>query len=105
MKWLLLYSVLIALPKQYSNAASIQQYSRDVLLYQIPDTMTAMGYRCQRDTAFSLEADVAEDILVTGEGWQIDSITCWWVEWGGFSFSWYSVPNVHVIVYDDSNSL
>lgn len=76
---------------------------RDVLLMQIPDTMTAIGYRCQLDTVYPDEADVTEDIPVTGNGWQIDSITSWWVTWGGFYFHWDSVPNVHFIVYEDSS--
>jgi hypothetical protein len=76
---------------------------RDILLMQIPDTITAIGYRCQLDTVFPDEADVAEDIQVTGNGWQIDSITSWWVTWGGFYFHWDSVPNVHFIIYEDSS--
>jgi hypothetical protein len=76
--------------------------SRDVLYYQIPDTLTAMGYRCQLDSVLPLEADIVDDIEPSGEGWHIDSVVAWFCNWGGF-VSWGSVPNIHFLVYQDSS--
>ena len=76
--------------------------NRDVLYYQIPDTLNAMGYRCQRDTFIYEESDVADDIFPTGEGWRIDSVVVWVSTWGGFD-TWDVVPDIHFLVYRDSS--
>lgn len=75
--------------------------NRYVLYYQIPDTLTAIGYRCQLDTVWPDEADIVDDIAPTGNGWQIDSVVAWFGNWNGFS-SWDPVPNIHFLVYGDS---
>jgi hypothetical protein len=73
----------------------------DVLYYQIPDTLTAGGFRCQLDTVWPFEVEIVDDITPTGSGWQIDSIVAWFCNWGGF-ISWDYVPNIHFLVYQDS---
>lgn len=55
---------------------------RDVLLMQIPDTMTAIGYRCQLDTVYPDEAGRQVEILVNAMqpagthtvSWQLDDM-------------------------------
>ncbi len=101
--FLSLFILIHSGPASAQSAVQTESEDRDVLLMQIPDTMTALGVRCQLDTVNLTEADVAEDIQVTGGGWEIDSITSWWVTWGGDYFNWDSVANVHFIVYEDSS--
>jgi hypothetical protein len=68
--------------------------SGDVLYYQIPDTLTATGYRCQLDSVFPMQADVVDDVT--------PSVVAWFCNWGGFA-NWASVPNIHFLVYEDSS--
>ena len=72
----------------------------EVLYSQIPDTLNAIGYRCQRDTVRMEESDIVDDITPTNGGWQIDSVTAWFHNWGGFS-TWDSVSDIHIILYAD----
>jgi hypothetical protein len=80
---------------------SINILKADLLYSQIPDTLTAIGYRCQLDSVFPLEADIVDDITPTGNGWRIDSVVAWFCNWGGFT-SWNNIPNIHFLVYEDS---
>lgn len=75
--------------------------SADTLYYQIPDTINAIGYRCQLDSAWPYESEIVDDIIPTGDGWGIDSVIAWFCNWGGFA-TWNQVPNIHFLVYEDS---
>jgi hypothetical protein len=88
--------LLICLP-----ILSMSVLKADVLYSQIPDTLTVIGYRCQLDSVFPLEADIVDDITPTGNGWRIDSVVAWFCNWGGFT-SWDNIPNIHFLVYEDS---
>lgn len=81
---------------------SVNILSAAVLYSQIPDTLSAIGYRCQRDTVYMEEADIADDIVPTNGGWRIDSVVAWFHNWSGFD-TWGAVPDIHFIVYSDSS--
>jgi hypothetical protein len=75
--------------------------NRSILCSQIPDTLSATGYLCQLDSVLPMEADIADDILPGGRGWQIDSVIAWFDNWSYFH-TWDLVPNIHFIIYRDS---
>ena len=85
---------------------SVSLLNAVVLYSQIPDTLSAIGYRCQRDTVYSTvyldESDIADDIFPTNGGWRIDTVVAWFHNWGGFD-TWDSVPDIHFHVYRDSS--
>ena len=81
---------------------SVSMLNAVVLYSQIPDTLSAISYRCQRDTVHSEESDVADDIFPTNGGWRRDTVVAWFANWGGFA-TWTVVPDIHFHVYRDSS--
>jgi hypothetical protein len=81
---------------------SVNLLNAVVLYSQIPDTLSAIGYRCQRDTVYLQESDIADDIVPTGGGWRVDSVVAWFQNWSGFD-TWNAVPDIHFLVYQDSS--
>ncbi|MGC9367201.1 MAG: FlgD immunoglobulin-like domain containing protein [bacterium] len=92
-------------PGLMTQGTRVMIEGKDVLISQIPDTITANGYACQMDSAYPFEADIADDIdNTTDADWTIDSITTWWANWNGFT-TWANVPNVRVILYADNSGM
>jgi len=82
---------------------TISVLKADILYSQIPDTLNGTNMACQLDSTYPFDFEVVDDIVVTGEGWDIDTIITWWWNWHGFS-TWDLVPNIHFLVYPDSGS-
>jgi hypothetical protein len=81
---------------------SVNVLNASVLYSQIPDTLDAIGYRCQRDTVYMDDIEIVDDIVPTNGGWRIDSVVAWFGNWSGF-VTWGVVPDIHFIVYQDSS--
>ncbi|MBN2363273.1 T9SS type A sorting domain-containing protein [candidate division WOR-3 bacterium] len=69
---------------------------------QIPDSISGAGMSSQIDSVYPFESELVDDVENnSGSAWNIDSMTTWWSNWNGFS-SWTLVPNIRVLVYEDS---
>ena len=105
----LLVCIIISqhLSMPYSGACDLNHlrknnsFSRNILHSQIPDTLNGINMACQLDSLYPFDFEAVDDIVVTGEGWDIDTIITWWWNWHGFS-TWELVPNIHFLVYPDS---
>lgn len=89
-------------PKKFVRESDLRGM-RGVLWSQIPDTINANGYACQLDSVFPFDADLCDDIMPTGDGWIIDSVTTWWANWNGYT-SWDSVRYMRFLVYRDDTA-